>query len=103
MKKNYTHAHGEKRRVVEEFSKRSTRQLFITIPAIVIAGLFFALKNFNHDPVIADYAPKAGFAVVVALLLFSFKNWRCPSCNKYLGKGGAPVFCPKCGAQLKDQ
>ena len=37
---------------------------------------------------------------IIGLLLYSLKNWRCPACNGYLGKGFFPAFCPKCGARL---
>jgi rRNA maturation endonuclease Nob1 len=33
-------------------------------------------------------------------LIFSLFNWRCPSCNKYLGKAINAKFCAKCGVQL---
>jgi DNA polymerase II large subunit len=38
--------------------------------------------------------------VIISVLAFSFLNWRCPSCNKYLGKAINPKFCSKCGTQL---
>jgi rubrerythrin len=40
-------------------------------------------------------------ALVVGALVFSLKNWRCPACDKYLGKGISPSFCPKCGVALQ--
>ena len=40
------------------------------------------------------------FVVILGVVLFSLKNWRCPACNAYLGKGMAPSFCSKCGIPL---
>jgi rubrerythrin len=40
--------------------------------------------------------------VVAGALIFSFVNWRCPACTRYLGRGWNPKFCPKCGVQLRD-
>ena len=42
----------------------------------------------------------AAFALVLGAVVFSFQNWRCPSCNGYLGKAISPRFCSKCGAAL---
>ena len=32
---------------------------------------------------------------------FSFRNWRCPACNGYLGRSMSMNFCPKCGVELR--
>jgi hypothetical protein len=44
----------------------------------------------------------AGFCLVVALgaLLFFYRNWRCPACDRSL-LGTTPDFCPKCGVALR--
>mgnify|MGYP001402959415 CR=1 FL=1 len=41
------------------------------------------------------------FAVLGAILVFSFRNWRCPACEGHLGKGMGARFCSKCGVQLR--
>jgi len=33
--------------------------------------------------------------------VFSLYNWRCPACNKYLGKQRSPKYCSKCGVALQ--
>ena len=40
------------------------------------------------------------FAMVAGLLIFSWQNWRCPACDRYLGKYPGR-FCPKCGVPLR--
>jgi len=47
----------------------------------------------------------AGGFVVAALgvLWFSLANWRCPACEKRLGKDYNPRFCPRCGVRLKPE
>ncbi len=42
-------------------------------------------------------------ALVLAAAGFSWLNWRCPACGKYLGKGLSPNHCPKCGVALRSQ
>ena len=39
--------------------------------------------------------------LVAGALIFSFRNWRCPACNRYLGKQYSPKFCSKCGVVLQ--
>jgi rubrerythrin len=36
----------------------------------------------------------------IGAVLFSLKNWRCPGCERYLGRGISPRFCPRCGVGL---
>ncbi len=38
--------------------------------------------------------------LVLAAAAFSWLNWRCPACAKYLGIGLSPNHCPKCGVAL---
>lgn len=40
-------------------------------------------------------------AVVIGVLAFSFRNWRCPACGRYLGREMSPRFCSKCGVALQ--
>ena len=87
---------------IEEFSRRKKRQLIVTILVVPVAIFLVALKHSLTDPDMASWGPKVGFGVIIALVLFSFKNWRCPSCNRYLGKSGIPKYCPKCAAQLSE-
>ena len=49
--------------------------------------------------VVAMLAPMC--IAVVAMLLFSLKNWRCPGCRRYMGNRGFGIrFCHHCGARL---
>jgi rubrerythrin len=43
----------------------------------------------------------AAIAVILGFVAFTLWNWRCPACNRYLGKGISPSFCPKCGVPLQ--
>ena len=88
--------------LIAEFKKKRTRQ-FMAVGPIILA--FIALLSVENNPAgIFGLAPNtilvAAFAVIISVLVFSFLNWRCPSCNKYLGKAINPKFCVKCGTQL---
>jgi len=88
--------------IIEEFKKKRTRQFMAVGPFIVA---FIGLLSIENNPTgIFGLAPNTilitAFAVIISVLIFSFLNWRCPSCNKYLGKAINPKFCSKCGTQL---
>ncbi len=40
-------------------------------------------------------------ALVLTTVVFSWFNWRCPACARYLGRGLNPAECPKCGVELR--
>ena len=88
--------------IIEEFKKKRTRQIMAVAPFILA---FLALLSVEGNPTgIFGLPPNIvltiSFALIISALIFSFLNWRCPSCNKYLGKAINPKFCAKCGVQL---
>jgi hypothetical protein len=90
--------------IIAEFKKKRTRQIMAVGPIILA---FIGLLSVENNPTgIFGLAPSTilvtAFAVIISVLVFSFLNWRCPSCNKYLGKAINPKFCSKCGTQLKN-
>lgn len=96
---------GSNAEIITEFKKRRTRQI-MAIGPIVLA--FIALLSVENNPTgIFGFAPSTilvgAFAVIISVLVFSLLNWRCPSCNKYLGKAINPKFCSKCGTQLGEK
>lgn len=86
--------------IADEFDTRWWRQLAISGQVIVIALpiLYIAESRVDGPPMWA-----IGLAVgsVLAGLVGSFLNWRCPACSTYFGKR---VFglrhCPSCGVAL---
>jgi hypothetical protein len=90
-------------RVIEEFRRRRTRQLVVSLPALVPL-VFFATRGDGQSVSILGFSESAVvglfIVLVVGILIFSFFNWRCPSCDRYLGRGINPTFCSKCGVRL---
>lgn len=89
--------------IIEEFKKKRTRQIMAVGPIILA---FIALLSVEGNPTGIFGLPPSivlttSFALIISVLIFSLFNWRCPSCNKYLGKGINPKFCSKCGVQLR--
>ena len=88
--------------IIEEFKKKRIRQIMAVGPIILA---FIALLSVEGNPTAIFGLPPntvltISFALIISVLIFSLFNWRCPSCNKYLGKAINPKFCAKCGVQL---
>jgi bacteriorhodopsin len=88
---------------IETFRKRRTIQWIVTAPVIALVIGLMWFRDHSQEQLYGVSADK--FAVVflialVAAFAFTFKNWRCPACNGYLGRAMNPKHCVKCGAQL---
>jgi len=89
--------------IIEEFKRKRTRQIMAVGPIILA---FIALLSVESNPTgIFGLPPNIvfgiSFVLIISVLIFSLFNWRCPSCNQYLGKAMNPKFCSKCGIQLR--
>ena len=85
----------------KQYSDRRRKQIFLTV-AIVAVFIILFLSEGNQSVL---GIPRGTIAPVALLFVlggigFSFYNWRCPACNKYLGKSINPKFCVKCGVAL---
>ena len=95
---------GQKASFKQEFAARRKRQLILVVPMLVIFIGFAVLNDERKGAVLgmpAGVLVPAFLVFVGAALVFSFRNWRCPACDKYLGKGMSLRFCPKCGVALQ--
>jgi hypothetical protein len=94
----------QKKEFKTQFAARRRRQLMVTVPFIIFIFLFAAINEGTGKVLglipVSVFFP-VFFIAIIGLLVFSFKNWRCPACNKYLGKAYNPSFCSKCGAGLR--
>lgn len=90
-----------------EFAARRRRQMLVAVPFVALIVGFVALaragqadgENLMGVPLLVWAA--AFLALVVGVLVFAFRNWRCPACGKYLGREMGPRFCSKCGVALQ--
>lgn len=74
----------------EIFKRTKKRQIIISIAAICAVILAY-VEGFQQ----------AALVIVIGLVVFSRLNWKCPNCNKYLGKGTNPKHCNHCGEELQ--
>jgi len=90
--------------IIQEFKRRRARQLTI-IPVVIAAAILLGWSQEHAGDSLGGVPGRlltgVGIAVIVAAVLFSFRNWRCPACDGYLGKAISPNFCLKCGAPLQ--
>lgn len=91
-----------KERVITEFKKKRLRQLLALLP-LILAGVGLVFLDKCSDELLG-ISKMAALSTCIGLILlvgvFTFFNWRCPACNRYLGKTINPKFCSSCGARL---
>ncbi|KPK43810.1 MAG: hypothetical protein AMK74_06230 [Nitrospira bacterium SM23_35] len=89
-------------RIIREFRLRQSRQ-FIAIGLTLFLLLLLALLYTRSD-IFGVFSKSTIFLmqiVIIALFIgFSALNWRCPSCNKYLGSDINRRMCKHCRARL---
>ena len=85
-----------------QFSARRKRQIFLAVPIVVLAVCVRIFSGEMRKSGIPDTVWITSFLVLVlGAIVFSFRNWRCPACDRYLGRSIGPSFCPKCGVALQ--
>lgn len=89
----------------QQFRVRRQRQLILAVPLVPLFVGFAVLLDERTDGTVLgvplSVAGPAFLIFIVAAIVFSFRNWRCPACDRYLGKGFSPKFCQQCGAPLQ--
>jgi len=89
--------------IIQEFEVRRGRQL-LAIGVALCLVLFLAMLH-KSPTVLGEFSKNTLFGaqviVIAAFIGFSSFNWRCPSCNKYLGHDMNRRVCRKCGSRLR--
>lgn len=68
----------------------------------VMAALAFTEKGDTFFGLSqAVFASISLVAIVVGWVIFNGRNWRCPACDKYLGRAFNPKRCRSCGIELR--
>ena len=98
------HTPEQERAFKEAYAIRHRRQILLVVPVVVLMVAMIVGNDKRTGTVFG--IPLASFGPVFILFiigarLFSLKNWRCPACNRYLGKVWNPRHCPACGIALK--
>jgi len=90
--------------IQQMFALRRRRQILLAVPLLPVFIGVLVVREGGNGAVLgvpAEVWGPAFLVLAIGALLFSLWNWRCPACEKYLGKGISPRFCPKCGVTLQ--
>lgn len=86
------------------FRRRRIRQL---AAALLVLAAFLVIVLPDHGVRISlpgvspDALRVAAGAAILAVLVFTAVNWRCPGCRRYLGRSISPPYCAGCGVPLQ--
>lgn len=87
-----------------QFAVRRRRQFILAVPVFAAFILVVFVRHSDQQELLGLPAATWGVAFMVLVagaLMFSLRNWRCPACDRYLGRQRNPKFCPKCGVALQ--
>ncbi len=81
-----------------KFKQRQGRQIMaiaVTIFTVILLAVAYKYPDF-----FGEYSNKTLFlaqlAIIIAFINFTAFNWRCPSCDKYLGADINKRACRRC-------
>jgi hypothetical protein len=87
----------------EEYKRRYRRRLLSDgILAVSLFGTMWFLQRPTVFGIPTGALKLAAFLFFPLYALYRYFQWRCPSCNAYLGRSYYPKFCQKCGIQLHE-
>jgi len=90
----------------EKFDLNRRRVKWWVAQAIYILSLLGALYCLRVGATEAKGAFTAATLLLIVLairaFIYRYEVWRCPSCNKYLGRTFSLKHCPHCGVLLGD-
>jgi len=89
--------------IKREFRLRQSRQsLAIAVMLVLLLSFTFL---YGRPDLFGVFSKKtivgAQIVLITAFIIFSGFNWRCPSCNKYLGADIGRRICRRCGTRLR--
>jgi len=89
--------------IKNEFRLRKSRQIRAIAAAVLL--IVFLAVIYNRPGPFGSLSKNTISAiqvmVIAAFIGFTSSNWRCPACNKYLGRDISKHGCRKCGARFR--
>lgn len=93
----------ENNQIMRDFRSRLNRQLLAM--ALTMFLILFLVLIYKRSDIFGEFSKNSIFTsqiiLIAVFIWFSVINWRCPSCNKYLGSGINRRICKKCGIRLQ--
>jgi hypothetical protein len=88
--------------ITQDFKLRQSRQ-FLAIALTLLLIIFLTLL-YKRPDLFGEFSKDAIFGAQIILIAafagYSALNWRCPSCNKYMGNNINRRICKKCRTKL---
>jgi hypothetical protein len=103
MEDRLQHSDAQKAQFKQLYATRRRNQLMVSVPLVAVIILVVVTEDRAAGTILGLSRQVVGpifLAIVAAGLLYSFRNWRCPACDKYLGRGFNPRHCQNCGVEL---
>jgi hypothetical protein len=89
--------------IKRQFRQSQTRQIIAVTVALFLVMLAAVL--YRRPDLAGAFSTSTLFGLqavsIVAFLVYTVYNWRCPSCDKHLGSNLHRQRCGKCGARLQ--
>ena len=93
---------------VQEKFKKIKRNQIVVILEIIIFDIVMLIAIFTEVSGPIELLSIATIIIVaiivcvvtIGVVIFTIMNWRCPNCNKYLGRSISCKFCKNCGEKL---
>jgi len=93
----------ENNQTIQDFRLRQSRQ-FLAM-ALTMFLLLLLVLIYKRSDIFGEFSKNniVGLQIILigVFIGFSAINWRCPSCNKYLGGDINKRICKKCGIRLQ--
>lgn len=85
------------------FLRRKKFQAYAIV--ITVVAMFSALWKLKHPGVFTstlseDTVSWLIIGIIALFAVFTFFNWKCPACGKYLGSNITQKRCRKCGVSF---
>ena len=73
---------------------------------VLVVAVMASLALTKDDAIVLGlpetvFGPIALVATIAGWVIFEGRNWRCPACQKSLGRGFNPRHCRGCGVELR--
>ena len=93
------HSNNDLMKAFSAMKRRQISLLWVGFPFIIVLCWFKSFPEQLNNLVTGVMAIFAITYLTVATI-FSLRNWRCPRCNKWLGRDLSPPSCKGCGLQF---
>jgi hypothetical protein len=89
---------------ITEFRRLKNRHIILYFIGFLIIGMLFYTLLYPEIKILGLSTIQieiSGITILGLILIYGTINWKCPKCNKGLGRLINPKYCPNCGVELR--